>query len=325
MARLGRSTRRGTSKEALERLEAAFATVAEDEPDADVAELAARLGAAAVFAGDLDRAREPNDLALRVAQELRLPSTLCRGLLAKGIAATGAGRPEEALALMRHALRHAPRTTCPISWCWRPGTSQNLCFALDRYGEALEVPPGSARARSPRRHCAATNCSALSELSYVLTMLGRWDEALAAYAEIPEEAHTLGNLQPVERRARDSSPPGAAGRGRGDTCALDGAERTSEVQTRACIAGARSALLFNTGRHAEALEAGVDAAGLSGQLGYGQQGVKEGLVWAVEAALVLGDQERADEMLGDDRGAPARAPAAVPGGAGPPIPRAHEL
>ena len=72
---------------------------------------------------------------------------------------------------------------------------------------------------------------------------------------------------------------------------------TAEMQTRAGVAGARAAVLFSSGRHADALAVGLEAVQLSAQLGYGQQGVKQGCVWAVEAALALGDQARAEDVL----------------------------
>ena len=313
----------GDIEGALERLEAAFATVAEDEPDADVAELAARLAQLSVFAGAFDRAREPNDLALRVAQELRLPSTLCRGLLARGIAAVGAGRPEEALALMRHALRHATENDLPDIVVLASGNLADLCFTLDRYGEALEYHQESlalARRVGLRRH----ELFSLSELSYVLAMLGRWDEALAAYAEIPEEAHTLGNLQsPLNGVLEIHLHQGRPGEAEAMLAPWMERERTSEVQTRAGIAGARAALLFGTGRHADALRgrprrrsarraARLRAAGRQARRRLGRRG---------RARARRRTRRRAARH---GRGAPSGTAAALPGGADPPIPRAHE-
>jgi hypothetical protein len=75
-------------------------------------------------------------------------------------------------------------------------------------------------------------------------------------------------------------------------------EDTAELQIRPILAGARAALARAQGRDADALAAGGEAAGLGAQLGYGQQGVKTGFVWAVDAALARGDSVRADELLG---------------------------
>ena len=68
-----------------------------------------------------------------------------------------------------------------------------------------------------------------------------------------------------------------------------------ELQDRAIYAGARAALFHAEGRYREGLEAGAETARLD--LGAGQQGVKQGLVWAVASALALGENSQADELL----------------------------
>ena len=70
-----------------------------------------------------------------------------------------------------------------------------------------------------------------------------------------------------------------------------------ELQDRAIHAGARAALLHGEGRHREALEAGTEAARYASDLGAGQQGVKQGLVWAVASALALDENAAADGLL----------------------------
>ena len=103
LAQIERVTGRG--EQARSRLKAAFAAVADDEPDEDVVEVAAQLGTAFMRSGDHEQAREPTEFALRFSQALRLPEQLVRALLTKGEIATASGRPEEAFALTRHALR----------------------------------------------------------------------------------------------------------------------------------------------------------------------------------------------------------------------------
>ena len=88
-----------------------------------------------------------------------------------------------------------------------------------------------------------------------------------------------------------------------------------DLQDRAILAGSRAALLYAEGGHAEALEAGAEAAGLAPDLGTGQQGVKQGFVWALEAALALAERERAEELLA--------AVEDLPPGLRPPMLEAH--
>ncbi len=220
--------RMGGIEPAIERLEAAFAAVAADEPDADIADLASRLGQLLVFAGEVERAREPIELALRMAQAQRLPEPLCRAMLAKGVAAAGSGRPEEALALMRHVLSHALENDLSEYAVIAYGNVADVCFTLDRYGEALEHEQESlalARRVGNRR----IELFSLSELSYILTMLGRWDEALARYEELPGNARAGQPPEPDQRGPRDPHPSGASGRGRDRPRAVDRARKHDRV------------------------------------------------------------------------------------------------
>ena len=71
---------------------------------------------------------------------------------------------------------------------------------------------------------------------------------------------------------------------------------TSRVKTgrrHAIHTGTQAALLHAEGRFGEAVDAGSYAAGISDV----PQAVKQGLVWAVESALALGERGRADELL----------------------------
>src|SRR6266542_5364719 len=58
----------GHRDEALARMERAFAVIADDEPDEDLALLAARLAVGYWFGGDLERAAEHAELALDLAE-----------------------------------------------------------------------------------------------------------------------------------------------------------------------------------------------------------------------------------------------------------------
>ena len=74
-------------------------------------------------------------------------------------------------------------------------------------------------------------------------------------------------------------------------------EESIDVQDRSIHAAARSALLYAESSFDHALNAGLEAAEAASVVGAGNQAVKQGLVWAVEAALVLGKREQANELL----------------------------
>ena len=65
--------RLGRLEEAVERMEEAFAVLTGDEPDADLATLAAELGRLHFFKGEIDLAAERIDTAIEIAESLWLP------------------------------------------------------------------------------------------------------------------------------------------------------------------------------------------------------------------------------------------------------------
>ena len=289
----------GRSEQARERLERAFAAVAADEPDADVADLASRLAQSYAFSGAPERAVEPVELALEVAQALRLPETLIRGLLVKAMLARAGGRPEEELAFQRHAVRYALEHDLSASTTTAYGNLSDACFQRDRYGEALEVLQEAlthARRVGDRRN----ELYLLSEMSYTLTMTGRWEEALADYTELPEE-HASPRRAYSRACSAVSSRSTSIGvsrpRHESFSRSLGSIEESIDVQDRSIHAAARSALLYAESSFDHALNAGLEAAEAASVVGAGNQAVKQGLVWAVEAALVLGKREQANELL----------------------------
>jgi tetratricopeptide (TPR) repeat protein len=176
----------GRAEQARSRLEAAFAAVADDEPDEDVVEVAAQLGNVLARGGDNDQAREPTEFALRLSQALRLPEQLIRGLLTKALIARASGRPEEVFALVRHALRLALEHDLTEQASLAYVNLSDACFRTDRYSEALgTLADGLVLARRiGSRH---RELFTLAETSYALAMSGRWEEALAIYEELPED------------------------------------------------------------------------------------------------------------------------------------------
>jgi tetratricopeptide (TPR) repeat protein len=288
----------GRFDQSLERLETAFSAVSGDWPREDVATLAGRLAQSYAFAGALDKAVEPCELALEIAQALRLPEALCRSLTTKAQIAQSTGRPEEAIALLRHALRvaleHDRTETAVVAY----GNLSDVCFQSDRYAEALEAL-SDALALARRIGVRNRELYLLAEISYVHSMNGGWQDALRTYGELPgAEAGAVstlasvlsGVLEVLVHRGRIEEAVELRSRFR----RLEG---SMDLQDRAILAASSAALLFAEGRHSEALDTGLEAAGIAPDLGPGQQGVKQGFVWAVEAAIALGERERADELL----------------------------
>ena len=141
---------RGRLEQGLESMERAFEVLSHEEPDEDLAALAAQLGRFLFFAGERLGARAV-ETALDLAEALRLPEVLSQALNTKASSSPRVGVVEEALgappvrargrARARQALRRSARVLQP---CRRPVRRRPL-----RGGRGLRA--GRPRARPPGR------------------------------------------------------------------------------------------------------------------------------------------------------------------------------
>jgi class 3 adenylate cyclase/tetratricopeptide (TPR) repeat protein len=289
---------RGRSDVAIERMERAFATVSQDEADEDLAILAVELARVHTMTGSYDAALERVELALRLAEALRLPEVLCSAMATKGSVAGWRGQTEERAALVRHALRLALEHDLPDQALRAYSNLSDLAFRRDRYGEALEhlaeMLTLARRVGSRRRELFA-----VAESTYPLFMSGRWEETLAAFSELPEEQLRTNSdvTTPLQSVLEIHLHRGQLEEAHAVLDLYGHLDGTDDVQNRSMYAGARAAVLRADGHLAEALAAGGDAAEAAASLNIGFQGVKQGLVEALESALALGELGRASELL----------------------------
>ncbi len=291
----------GRLDQALERMESAYAVLSEEEPDEDLATLTAQLGRLHRFRGDAGRALEFVEKALGVAEGLQLRAVFCDALITKAALLHAQERPEEGRVLLEHALKAALEHDLFLPAL---RAYNNLGFLLetqDRLQEEQEL--GREAIELARRFG-----SRFWELGYlagdisVLMALGRWDEALAraeevrrSDEEIVHSAQMLHNLTPILVIHALRGDREAVEREMELLTPLEGNE---DVQLRAGAASVRSTVENAGGRHAEALEWAMRALAERPDLGIAHQAVRDGLVQAFEAAMALGDVEKAEEMLG---------------------------
>ncbi len=179
------------SERALERLRSAYAVLAEAEPDEGFAAVAAELGRAYFFMGDLDAAQVTIDAALEAAEQLWLPETLSQGLNTAGLIIAGTGRWEQAYALIKRSLEIALENDLTSAALRAYNNVGDLLDRRDRYEEAIEVQQaGIALAR--KVGARANEWRLLGEMAFMLLWLGRYDEARAAFDHIPEHGLGLG-------------------------------------------------------------------------------------------------------------------------------------
>jgi class 3 adenylate cyclase/tetratricopeptide (TPR) repeat protein len=288
----------GRLEQGLERMEAAYRVLQAEEADEDLATLAAELGRLHFFKGELDVAAERIEVALELAESLWLPEVLSQALNTKGGIAQFKGRSEEALALLRHALEIAVQNDLPTAALRAYGNLSDLLCRRDRYEEALEQDRlGLALARKVGNRFHEWRL--IGELSYPLFATGRWEEAARLATEIPEHEAAFSASPDL----LSSLPELYVGQGRLKEAStlvarFAGLSASADVQDCALYAAARAALLYAEGKSADALGAAEEAFQAHAELGPGNQAVKAGFVWAVEAAFALGNLGKVEELLG---------------------------
>jgi tetratricopeptide (TPR) repeat protein len=288
----------GKRDEAVARLESAFAVISADEPDEDLGMLAARLALSYWFSGDLDRAAERAELALDIAEAHAYPAVLSIALRAKAAVASSRAHPEEAEAFLRHALQTAlvHDLVDDAGVCYFLLSDQS--FRRDQYAEALGFLD-EALVLAQKRGDRPYEWAVLSERTYALFMLGRWDEAKAiGEAFTPEQLDAGGVMLSLLQSGVEIALQ------RGD---LDEAKRvfalfvrleqSTDVQDKTVYLGSRTCLLRAEGRLREALADGEATIESGRTLGIAFQTVKQGIVEAVEAAFALGEDAKIEELL----------------------------
>jgi tetratricopeptide (TPR) repeat protein len=298
-ARLGQAQgNMGLLHEAIERMERAYAVISTDEPDEDLGLLVARLAHSCWFAGNVERAKECVEVALEIGESLSLPEVLVRAWTTKAFLTVTQGRPEEARGLFKLVLEHALEHELTERAANASGNLSDLSFQRDRYEEALgylQQTLALARKDGDR----PTEWFGLSEMTYALYMRGQWDESLAALTEIPEEKLPTGGtlIAPLSSVLELHLYRGNLVEARRIFSIYERLAASPDVQDQACYATAEAALARAAGRLAEAFAAADRAIGRASTLSTANQAVKHALVHAIEAALELGDREKAKELL----------------------------
>ena len=287
----------GGRDEAVARLERAFEVISGDEPDEALAQLSAELSRAYWFSGDLERSAERAELALDIAESQRLWKPLVQALRAKGAVGMSRGHPEEALAYMKHGLEIAREhglTEDIANSCFILSDS---CFRTDRFADSL-VYLEEALTTARKIGSRPWEWSVLAERTYPWWMLGRWDEVVAVCETFGEEQVGSGG---VVLSVMQSGVDVFAQRGELDEARriyelFGRLEGSSDLQDQGAYAAARASLLRAEGRLEEALDAGLETLQVADVLSPTFQGVKHGVVDALEAALALGETAKAEDI-----------------------------
>jgi class 3 adenylate cyclase/tetratricopeptide (TPR) repeat protein len=287
----------GDLERGSELLEQAFEVLADEEPDADLAALAEARARLRFFLGDSEGAAERVERALEIAEALYVPAVLVDALNTKHLVLHNAGREEEALALLQRAIelgrRHdfgAPLARALYNFSYQMAARDDFVSGRLVDEECIE----HARRRGDR----VGEQMAMGHLVTSLFMLGEWDEAERALAQIEP-----GIERNADDRIANGTPLLVA---RGDVAAARGlleehpSLRTSdEVQHRRGYLFGAATVLRGEGRPVEALAAVREALDPENRIAARHPFSKWTLLEGVSAALDAGELEVADDLLGE--------------------------
>ena len=208
------------------------------------------------------------------------------------------GHPEESFALTKRALEVALEHGLSehASTCYF--ILSDSCFRRDRYTEALAYLD-EALALARKVGSRPGEWATLAERTYPLFMLGRWDDVLATADEFTQEQVDSGGvvLSVLQTGVEVHVQRGELDAARRIFSMFSRLENSTDVQDRGTYLAATAALQRAEGSFEEALAAGAATIETAHVLGPSFQGVKNGVVDALEAALALGDLARTQELL----------------------------
>ena len=255
--------------------------------------------AAYALSGHGEEAGDRLERALVLAERLQLPEVFVEALTSKAIVLTFSDRLAEARILLEAAAARRPRgAALRERVCAQSTTSASVLEASDRFVEAVETVDRVARTRAPSRRPPLGVRPRGPASSSSCYYLGRWDEALAVAAE--EEAARLTQIARQQMIASPSSTASA-----GELERAQALRRRRRVARRATTRRPEPALAAV--ERARAARRGTAtprrwrrasrASAILGELPLSDRSVKSALVEAIEAALALGDLDKAEELL----------------------------
>jgi class 3 adenylate cyclase/tetratricopeptide (TPR) repeat protein len=281
-------------EEALALMQSAYEELADGEPDADVALVAAQLARLAYFAGQPELALEVAEVALDMAEAFRLPEVIAEALNSKAMVTWR--WPHECEALLREAIRVAVANDLPAAALRAQFNLSGLALEHSRFDEArgiLEEALALARVRGDR----SWEMVILSQLAEALVHVGRWDEAEARCLEATREQEVADFplVLILIPRVRMLLARGELGKAREVLERVNA--RSSDRQSRATYRLTEASVLNAEGRSREALEVAVESVERWRALIQFHY-LTEALVEAATAAFALDDLERVEALLG---------------------------
>jgi tetratricopeptide (TPR) repeat protein len=298
------ATADGRLEESLERLKQANEILTRYPPGLELAEASAQIARLEYFLGRPDEAFESIERALPLAESLFVPELLSQALNTKALMLKTRGRQQEGLALLRHALRLALEHDAAGAAL---RAYNNLASSLDSEGRNEEIEEfvdrGLALARKIGNKGWETKF--VSARIPIRVLLGRWDDALQAVAELADLSDTANLAAMVMERSILVLLHSARGEFDLAEQALSAEilEASEDIQAVQTLFLGRAVLALYMGKYEDAIVSARSA--IEGREHTGVVGpVEAAYAAAADAAIELKDAERALALLAEMEEAP---------------------
>jgi class 3 adenylate cyclase/tetratricopeptide (TPR) repeat protein len=287
--------REGQAPEAVTRLEHALEELSAEEPDEDVAVVAAQLGRYLALSGRPDEASRQLEVALELTEALALREVFAEALTSKAIVLINRNRLEEARIVLEGALGYAIGNDLPSATVRVLNNLAVTFESSDLYVEAVETSDRMVE-MARRAGDRSWESQALAGPVSALVLLGRWEDAFARAAEaegVIDAAAVEGlNLPLVDIECRRGKTKEARARlDRGAAVAEAG-----DPQAQTGYAVHEAMVLHAEGNPRAALDA-LEPVLTGPELPVTFLTVKLCLVEALECAFELGDTARLEDLL----------------------------
>jgi class 3 adenylate cyclase/tetratricopeptide (TPR) repeat protein len=286
----------GRTDEAAARLEPVLESLA-DEESAETAHIAGQLGRFLTLDGHEEAAAPLLEQALNLAERLDLPEILAETLTSKGVMLLHHDRLYEARVLLEGAIEIAQANDLYASVLRATNNLGVVLESLDQFAASdARAVDGLALARrvGDRQWQASLHGGRV----FGLSMVGRWDDAIAAAAEAAEISATSWAQALRLELIRVYCERGQAGEARAVLEAASATDDATDAQTRV----GRGAVLAHLLRAEDAIEAALDTAEQTFEDARTMFGPTSALYKVayeevLECAIAAGRTERAIELL----------------------------
>jgi class 3 adenylate cyclase/tetratricopeptide (TPR) repeat protein len=291
---------RGQIDQAIERWRHAFAVLSAGDYDEDLANVALDLGFRLLNnKGTYDEGERYLRIALDTSEALGLRPAVSQALNYRGLLASHANHPEEAIALMTHALTIALGTNANAPIVSAYNNLADILGRMDRYREAVALQRSCLVIRTKLGDRPMERFSK-AELTHLLAQLGEWDEAAALVESL---GPITKDTAPYELLSVLSFSDVYVQRGQLPLIEhlLDAFARLATSEDRqewAAYITARAVWYRAVGRYAECLaDAEVVISVVAPNDSISHQDAKAAFHEAVEAAFAMDNLTKVDELL----------------------------